>query len=270
MGTLIGADAFYSAGFTGQGTIAANVEAGLIWNGHEALTQATVSTGGNAGLGEADRHATWVGMLMGGRNGGSTQGPWQTGIAPGTDLSSGAFATSWQPPAYSTSFLTTNTPLRTAYSAIFGTADAINSSWASSGLDTTGTSVTVKALDAYADQNPGTTFMASAGNFGPGANTVSAPASGYNGLVVGALANGGDDSYATLWTGSSRGAQDYSDPTNGTVTGVRAVVDLVAPGTGLISAYYGGTSGGNRASLSGSPKETPTAAPRPRPAIRTP
>jgi len=33
--TLLGANAFYDAGFTVQGTISASVEAGLIWHSHQ-------------------------------------------------------------------------------------------------------------------------------------------------------------------------------------------------------------------------------------------
>jgi hypothetical protein len=48
---------------------------------------------------------------------------------------------------------------------------------------------------------------------------------------------------------SARGPQDYSDPVHGVVPGVRAPVDLVAPGTTIVAAFYGGASGGNGPTL---------------------
>src|SRR3954451_24994634 len=80
---LLGASRFYNAGYTGTRAVMSNVEAGYIWNGHETLTHvALIPTSGNA-LPEADRHATVVGMLMGGRVGGASPGEYQRGIAPG-------------------------------------------------------------------------------------------------------------------------------------------------------------------------------------------
>jgi glycosyltransferase involved in cell wall biosynthesis len=54
---------------------------------------------------------------------------------------------------------------------------------------------------------------------------------------------------------SSRGPQTFGYYTNGgyvTVAGVRAAVDLAAPGESLTSAFYGGQTGGNNTSLAGS------------------
>ena len=68
---LLGADRFYNAGLTGTNAVMANIEAGYIWNGHETLTHvAYIPTSGGA-AGEVDRHATWVGGVMGGRPGGA-------------------------------------------------------------------------------------------------------------------------------------------------------------------------------------------------------
>ena len=79
----------------------ANIEAGYIWNGHETLSHvANIPTYGAAG--EFDRHATWVGMVMGGRPGGANPGEYQRGMAPDAQLTSGAIATSW--PANNPSF----------------------------------------------------------------------------------------------------------------------------------------------------------------------
>jgi hypothetical protein len=255
--SLIGADRFYAAGITGQNTIAANVEAGQIWNGHETLGHvsnfvadpSTFKTTGNNGP-EYDRHATWVGMMIGGRAGGNFAGDYQTGIAPGTDLRSGAISTGWSGSAFSLNFNANAQTLTTAYNAYFGSADVINSSWG--GTDTTGQSIRATITDGLANQNTRTTFVASAGNSGPNPNTIGAPASAYNNIAVAALQNDGSNGYNSVASFSSRGPQDYSDPVHGTITGVRAEVDISAPGTNLTSAFYGGQTGGNSANLAGS------------------
>ena len=38
---IIGANTFYANGYTGGGTIASNIEAGHVWNGHETLGHVT-------------------------------------------------------------------------------------------------------------------------------------------------------------------------------------------------------------------------------------
>jgi hypothetical protein len=252
---LIGANRFYDAGFTGQGTITANVEAGHIWNGHEALTHVTnyqhhANAFGTTTQDLFDRHATWVGSHIGGRATVVNGGAWQTGIAPGTDLRSGAIASSWNGNAYALGFNFTATSFTGGYTPFFGTADVINSSWG--GNSPAGNNFFAIALDGYAAQNSNTTLVASAGNSGPGQNTVGFPGSGYNAITVAALANGGNNSYNTVANFSSRGPQSYFDPINGTVTGVRAAVDIAAPGTNLMAAFYGGQTGGNNTTLAGS------------------
>jgi len=242
---IIGANRFYTNGITGQGSIVANVEAGHFWgdvDGHETLTSRTSFVTGTGALGDFDRHATWVGMMIGGQNGGQFQGGYQTGIANGADLRSGAIATSWTPPAYSLSFSFSSTSIFSAYQAYFGTADAINSSWGFT--DTTGTNFFTTGLDGLARANPRTTFVVSAGNSGPGTNTVGSPGSGYNAITVAALHNDGSNNYNSVASFSSRGPQDFGGP-GITVTGVRAAVDIAAPGDSLTSAFYGGTTGGN-------------------------
>jgi hypothetical protein len=258
---IVGANAFYTNGITGQSAVITNVEGGHVWNAHETLTHVTnFSNGatawddpGTAGAQTTDlmdRHATWVGMLIGGRNGGASQGQFQVGIAPGADLRSGAIASSWNGAAWANSYNFNFNSFATPYNAAFGTAHVINSSWGFT--DPTGTNFFSIALDGLADNRPSTTFVTSAGNSGPGANTVGSPGSGYNSITVGALANDGANNYAAIAGFSSRGPQDYSDPLNGTVVGVRAAVDISAPGTNLTSAFYGGTTGGNNPTLAGS------------------
>ncbi|HEX4413210.1 MAG TPA: S8 family serine peptidase, partial [Lacipirellulaceae bacterium] len=270
------ANTFYANGITGQGSVTANVEAGFIWNGHETLGHVSQyvndpsafddpGTVGNQTSDLFDRHATWVGMTIGGRNTANPQG-YQTGIAPGTDLKSGAISSGWAGNAYALSFSFTANSFVTPYAAYFGSSDVINSSWG--GTDTFGADDTTIALDGLAIQNPRTTFVASAGNDGdpdnnpstpPVTNTVGAPASGYNSISVGALQNDGNNHYNSVASFSSRGPQDfgYADFSQGGATfgclACRAAVDIVAPGTNLTLAYYGGATGGNNPTLTGSP-----------------
>jgi hypothetical protein len=246
LGPIIGANRFYTAGYSGSGTIAYNIEAGHIWNGHETLGHVTTRTTGTGASGAYDYHATWVGMLIGGRTVVSFPGAYQTGIATQTDLRSGAIATSWSGTADPGSFNTTNASTFSPYVTAFGTADVINSSWGGTGTTAAaaGTDTTAIGLDGLARANPNTTFVAAAGNSGPTDNTVGSPGSGYNLITVGAMTNSSNN-YTAVASFSSRGAQTYQDPTTGTINLARAPVDIVAPGDTLTSALYGGTTGGN-------------------------
>lgn len=191
LNAFLGAGRYYghSTPITGQNTIATNLEAGHIWNGHEALshvTSFTQSAGAWGGGGVAplsDRHATWAGLFIGGRQTVVNPSIRQQGIAYGTDLRSAAIATNWSGSAYALSFGISYDTLLTAYNASFGTADVINSSF------------------------------------------------------------------------SSRSPQDFGYFTSGTyvtVPGVRAAIDIAAPGESLTSGFYGGQTGGNNTSLAGS------------------
>ena len=178
----------------------------------------------------------------------------QTGLAPGTDLRSAAVATGWSGNAYALSFGLSPNSYITAYSSSFAVADVINSSYGYT--DPGGEDVFTMFSDAMSFQNPETLQVVSAGNSGPGANTVGAPGSGYNTLTVGAL--GSANNFDTVASFSSRAPQDfaYLDYAAGgvtvTVPGVRAAVDISAPGESLVSAFYGGQTGGNNTNLVGS------------------
>ena len=274
----IGADAFYNAGITGQNSSAANVEAGHIWGnpgGHETLEHVTnfvhhptltfedTTNSLTKQQDLVDRHATWVGGHLGGQLGGTVQGERQRGIAPDTDLQSGAIALAWTDPAYSLSFNFFFPGMDAPYRDFFGTTDVINSSWGAliPGNTTGGTDGRANIVDGRADQNPSTTFVSSAGNSGSAANTVGSPGSGYNGITVGALATASPTSnvYNTVAGFSSRGAQDFTEPTgtNSCLT-CRAAVDIAAPGTSLTAAFYGGDTGGNNAGIGGVPTGSPS------------
>lgn len=260
LNAILGANTFYNQGLTGSNTAVANIEAGHIWNGHETLGHVTqfdhhptawddLSTVGDQQGDLIDRHATWVGSFIGGRLGGSFPGEYQRGIAYGADLQSGAITTEWFSPAYSLGFNLTVDSFNHPYDAQFGSADVINSSWGFT--DPTGASFLAQLGDALANQNPGTTWVVSAGNDGNAPNTVGSPGAGYNSVTVGALQNDGSNNYDSIADFSSRAPQDWSGGGFG-CSACRAAVDIAAPGTDLTGAFYGGTTGGNNPSLADS------------------
>ena len=261
--TFLGAGAYYdnATPIIGQNTITTNLEAGYFWNGHETLQHVVTSTttfisgstawGGTAVSPKYDRHATWATMLIGGRQtaGG---GIYQDGIAFGTNLRAAAIASSWVSPAYALSFNLSLESFLVPYERTFGVADVVNSSFGFTDPD--GTDALSVVMDAYAFQNPLTTYVTSAGNSGPGSNTVGSPGSDYNAITVGALANA--NTFDAVASFSSRAPQDfgYIDASGTTVSiaGVRAAVDLSAPGALLVSAFWGGQAGGNNPTLTSS------------------
>jgi hypothetical protein len=259
LNTFLGADRYYdnSTPITGQNAVAFNLEAGHLWNGHETMQHVTgfVNSADTWGGGEVeplyDRHATWASMLIGGRQ--TTVNPdiKQQGLAPGADLRSAAIATGWSGNAYALSFGISADSYITAFTSAFGTADVINSSYGYT--DANGTSAYTQFSDAMSYQSPTSLHVVSAGNSGSSSNTVGAPGSGYNTMAVAAL--GDANSYNSTASFSSRGPQDfgyYSAEGVVTVSGVRAAVDIAAPGTSITSAFYGGQTGGNNDTLTGS------------------
>ena len=247
--TAVGAATFYANGYTGSNVAIANIEAGQVWSGHESLSTTIQITPHGSSLNEVDRHATWVGMILAGRQAGNNPGDYQQGMAPGAQLYSGAIAAQWSGSRFALNFSYFFSTMFDQYRKAFSTgmdangrrADVINSSYG--GGDTTGTGTPALALDGFANANPRTLLVVSAGNSGPGPNQVFSPASGYNNIAVAAL--GPDSAYNTPSSFSSGGPNNYSDPVNGTFANARQVVDIAAPGQQQSSAYYGGTTGGN-------------------------
>jgi uncharacterized protein YjbI with pentapeptide repeats len=248
--TLLGADAFYDQGFTGTNAVVASIEAGHIWSGHETLSHVLQIPNHPSALNEFDRHNTWVGAIIGGRQGGASPGAYQEGMAPNAQLYSGAIASQWNGPRFTQAFNFANEVVYDRYRKAFSSgvnlagrrADVINSSWGSD-ESPTGTDTLSIAVDGFANANPGTLFVVSAGNDGPGPNTVFSPASAYNNMSVAAL--GPNPPYDRPANFSSGGPNNYRDPVNGTVNNARQVVDIAAPGDMLSLAYYGGETGGN-------------------------
>jgi hypothetical protein len=256
---LLGANRYYgyATPITGQNTIAVNLEAGHIWNGHEALahvtsfTQSTGAWGGGSVAPLYDEHATLAALFIGGRQTAVNPSIKQQGLAPGTDLRSAAIATGWSGPAFAGTFGISYDTLLTAYDASFGTADVINSSFGVG--DPGGTGALAWIADTYSFFNSKTTYVVSAGNDGPSSNTVGSPGSAYNTLTVAAL--GSANAFNSVAGFSSRGPQTFGYFSTGTfvtVPDVRAAVDIAAPGESLTSAFYGGQTGGNNATLVGS------------------
>ena len=222
---FLGANTLYSNGYTGTRSVVANVEAGTVWNGQETLTNVNTFLSSpdpifnGTQLGQFDRHATWVGQTIAGNQAGPFPGDYQTGIAYGTTLWSGAIATQWGPnPPYSTSFGWSNGhafayPYATAMqTGVNGRkADVVNSSWGGTGQP--GNNSFTLALDGLVYANH-TIFTVSAGNSGPGPNTVGWPANGFNTITVGTLGSQNDNPpYNTPSSFSSRSPSDVGTPT---------------------------------------------------------
>lgn len=252
---LLGGERFYDQGVWGQGASAAVVEGGLVWNG-DASTQHVTDYYAHPDtwrhdFGDTrdlwDRHATWTGTLLGGRGPSDRR----TGIAPMVDLRSGATATRWIGAAYSSRWAQTPTTVNAAYRHFTETdpVDVINSSWGFTDRSASH-SVTV-GIDAMAYENSNTLILGAAGNSGFSSNSVVSPAVGMNTFSVGGLDYAGG-AYDVRWSSSGRGLSDYSDPVNGFVGGVRASVDLLAPAENLSALRYGGATGGNNSTLTGS------------------
>ena len=259
----VGATRFYNEGYTGTRARVVNAEGGHIWNGHETLGHVTqqfdarqtyISNGFDfESLGQADRHATWVGHVIGGRDSGG--GYHQQGIAHGAELWSSSIATGYGSPPWSNSWgWSRGHAFTEAYAnpMLIGvngqTADVVNSSWgfsSNSAADVQGgNNLFTVTADGIARQSRGT-FVYAAGNEGSATNTIRAPGNGHNGIVVGALGSDTDATpYNTISNFSSRGPQRYNGP-DGDLGNVRARVDITAPGQNMTLAFYGGLTGGN-------------------------
>lgn len=267
LNTYLGATSYYSNGFTGTRARIGNLEAGTVWNGHESTTGQNITYLTQAGAAFAptptwpastpnyDWHATQVGMTM---IGNGTVGNYAKGIAPGASLVSTAIASSWSGTgtflgSFNTNSFTIvmpafNTILRTG-TGIGGTVDVSNSSWGSGATTFANGTLRVVALDATIyDSRKVVVF--SAGNAGPTTGSVGDPAIAKNNISVGALTGQTNATpFDTVASFSSRGPENFflatGLQTGTTVAGVRAPVDISAPGDQMTLAAYIGKSGGN-------------------------
>jgi hypothetical protein len=251
--SVVGWNWFFDRGILGGSTVIGNVEAGLVWGGHEAFVRppgaATgVSTYQNTAVGarnELDFHATMVGHVLVGSGYIPTNGGAYTlaglGMAPEAALVSGGIAVDFSPTDLG-AFSITPQSVVNVYQAMFqgvgvARADVINSSWG--GGDPSSSGVESLALDGLARQNASVAHVVSAGNGGNA--RVGAPASGFNNIAVGSL---GGASFLQPSVFSSQGAVDFFNPvTNVTLTGVRSAVDIAAPGERMVLAAYLGDAG---------------------------
>lgn len=250
---FLGANRFYNAGFTGSTARVGNIEAGHVFGGHSTLGHVTTFVTGTGAVGSVDEHATSVTHMMSGRLAANTfpTNYFGYGIAYGATTWSGAIATGF---GGGGSFATTNSSTASVYSTMMitgvggQTVDVFNSSWGISGSPT-GNNVDTVGIDGMINQSRKIGVFA-AGNDGPGANTVSSPGVGFNVITVGALgADTGANPYNTVSSFSSRGPSPfYHAGTGQTINGVRATVDIMAPGQNLTTASSAGPNsyiGGN-------------------------
>jgi hypothetical protein len=238
---FLGADRFYQAGYDGTRAIQANIEGGHIWAGHITLGHATVRVTGEDASEMTREHATLVGHAMGGRSpdGSYPDSYHRWGIAPGATLWSGAIAKTHFADG---TFEVTNPSVATTYwpilhSGVNGkTADVFNSSWGYA--DPTGTHRFTIGVDGLIKAG-GKIGVVAAGNDGA-AGKVGGIAAGYNAISVAALgSDSGPAPYQGVSSFSSRGMNDVWDPVaKVTHAGVRAAVDIAAPGQNLTLAAY--------------------------------
>jgi hypothetical protein len=240
----------------GSGAVLSVIDLGYIDNTNTALTRvgtyfgdtaspSPTTTPPSADIGE---HATAVAMF------GAGQGPvtngmtptYQYGIAPGATVWSGSVISSGDPNGTSSQYTVTDSSFIDPFVEAMQTGingvktDVINVSLGDSS-DLVGEDSTTVALDGLIAQNH-TTVVIAAGNSGPSADTVGSPASGYNGIAVGAIAADPNLAYNTIAGFSSRGPNDFYNPyTQVTTTGVRAAVDIVAPGDEFVISQNGDT-----------------------------
>ena len=273
----VGANTFYDQGYFGTNAVIANVEAGHIWNGHETLTGVTTYVNDPSidrppaqqpPAYQFDSHATMVGFLLGGLGPANAQGQYyysQMGLAPASKLYSTAIATDWPDSSgtFNASALTQTYAYQTVmqtgvtYLAPWGPgisvevqnrkADVINSSWGYA--DPAGNDASTRMIDALAYQNHQTVVMAAGNHLATPTPQVIGPASGYNTIAVGALkadwSNPQNPVYNQVADFSNAGPNNFFNPqTQTTVPGVRAKVDIVAPGADYqLPAYLGPTGG---------------------------
>ena len=254
---LVGWRDYFSAGYQGASTVIANVEAGLIWYGHEAFRRPSDATTGLAtftntnSLNQLDFHATMVGHVLAGSGYVTGTSPPQytfvgLGMASQAALISAGVATNFSASSvgsFGTSYDSVITPYKAFFTGVGATrADVINSSWG--GSDPAAGSYEAFALDGLSALNPEIAFVCSAGN--SDAAPVGWPASGFNNIAVGSL---GGNNFLVSSDFSSRGLVDFYNPVTQTVvTNARVAVDISAPGEYMVLAAYLGDSGGIGAS----------------------
>lgn len=235
---IVGTEAFWNIGITGQNTKIANIELGVYWPEHYVFQ--------NSNLGEVyvpegadasslySSHATGTAHVLAGYNSDNSNNfayLLSLGIAPSAELSAGAVARDISGESVSVELA----DFYGAYSHFFGKSDVINSSW---GPDSAlADSAFAHLIDSLAAKNTNTVMVVSAGNSGSGENTVQSMALAFNAISVGALGNA--HSYDSIAAFSSRSPSDFYNPiSKETVKGARPAIDISAPGENISFAVY--------------------------------
>lgn len=269
--SFLKATTLYGLGYTGTRSTLANIEGGysqtdglatyaknvVTFNGTGALTYAFSTSA----MSSVQPHATMVSAMMAGYApdyaGDPTYEPVFTGLAYGAKLWTGNIAITAN--ANTGGFTTSTNATWSAYNQAMrigvgtnGTADIINSSWGPTSNTTdssTGRTVDAIGVDYLVQQTHKLAFFSagnSAYNFNTGqpvtglqATPAGIPA-GWNTITVGSLGsnNPGNPaaSYSQRSVFSSYGPSNYYDPNTGnTIQGVRATVDISAPGEAIVA-----------------------------------
>jgi hypothetical protein len=278
--SLVGATTFYNAGYTGTRAVVSNIEGGLFYRYHPVFANDTVQLDYGGTLAaplsgnpnavndpnltgdplwtQYDMHATAVAGVIAAAP--QYAGDLRAGIAYGATLVGGTVATQWDGGPYALSFEVTDQSFLTPYVEALQTgigvlggrrSNVINGSYGytdaafPAGTGTSGSDIYTTAFDGLA-LSSGSTVVWAAGNRGYGPGNVTDPGAGFNGITVGALAYTSQGAPFTTVAGfSGGGPSDFLAPGGSLVSGVRATVDIVAPGELILTALYSGATGGN-------------------------
>ncbi|MFK7769606.1 MAG: PEP-CTERM sorting domain-containing protein [Mariniblastus sp.] len=254
---FVGADRFYSEGFTGTRAVVAVVEGGHADLNHETSANVTTQVLGTGVSGTNHDHATAVTHATAGSVGGSISGTNYSryGISYDSEVWTGDIATGFNANG---SYQLTWASIASTYSDILDTgvggrtADVFNSSWWFG--DPSGVRRDTMGVDGLLNHT-GKVGVIIAGNGGSGDNTVLGMGSGYNSITVGATGpDEGATPYGQLTSFSGVSPNEFSMATGtnswNTISAAvaqRAAVDIVAPGQSLTLAFasQGNTSYGS-------------------------
>ena len=270
---FVGAKTFYNNGYTGTRATIANVEGGVAFTGHEMtskISQVFYGTGALSTAAAVQVHATECSSMTAGYDptrpydgqAGAAHSSYSTGIAYGANLWSGNIALTIN--SSTGSFTTsTNSVFTGYYNALIGgvngsTANIVTSSWGATGSGTgnrnpsAGLTFDAITMDSIVSASNKLIVFAAGNNGLATGNTIGnapgSPAGGNNTLVVGASGiNGAPTGVASFTKRADFSATGPSAAfvattgQSGTVineaTALRARVDILAPGQGIIGAY---------------------------------
>jgi autotransporter-associated beta strand protein/T5SS/PEP-CTERM-associated repeat protein len=277
VGSLLAANRFYAAGYTGTNARIANIEGGTPWRGHESLNWIPAGNvyASGAGLTETSTptssitpHATATSMNLAGKApAGASDPTLQRGIAYGINpnnffagnIASTITGNNFEWSAYSDFRNVYYWAVVQGIGSGANRVDVVSSSWGGDASNATEgaynlfrASRIVDSILFEGNQTRGSTMVFAAGN-GSGANTIGSPATGFNSIAVGALGEFGTDPagtavYNVAASFSSRGPIEYRQPGSSTdLTGtslgvIRPRIDIAAPGSSIRLATMGSAS----------------------------